>query len=150
MKKWVLMLFTLVFAANVYAIDNYVFECDQNGVKVSSIAGIKKAPESPVVALNIKVLKEQVPLYLIQASFDSTTKNLFVTDWVQENQLSEDGMDLLNLLSVFYGVDITNLQGVRAGLPTDLLDTFAYLELSRKDGSVTKIAFEGIDPTFCK
>ncbi|MCC6137187.1 MAG: hypothetical protein IT287_01025, partial [Bdellovibrionaceae bacterium] len=121
MKHLFSILITLLFAVTTYAVDDYVFSCDQNGVKINSILGMKKAPESPVVGLNIKVLKAQVPLYLIQASFDQTTKNLFVTDWVMPDVLSQEGQDLLSLLSLFYDVKIDDLVSLRAGLPTDLL-----------------------------
>lgn len=150
MKHFFSILITLLFAANGFAVDDYVFSCDQNGVKINSIAGMKKAPESPVVGLNIKVLKSQVPLYLIQASFDQTVKNIFVTDWVSPDLLSQEGQDLLSLLSLFYDVKIDDLQSLRAGLPTDLLETFAYLELKHADDTVTKLAFEGVEPTKCR
>lgn len=150
MKHLLLVVVTLVFSASSFAVDDYVFECDQNGVIVKSIIGLKKAPEHPVVGLNIKVLKQQVPLYVVQASFDQTVKNLFVTDWTSPSVLSSEGEDLLSLLSLFYGIETSDVTSLRAGVPTDLLETFAYLELKHSDNSVTKLAFEGIEPTTCK
>ncbi len=149
MKSILFVLATLVFSATAFGLEDFNFTCDVNGVQVQSIAGLKKAPESPVVGLNIKVLKNQVALYLIQANFDQTVKNLFVTDWVNPDQLSEEGTDLLNLLSLFYGIKTDDLESLRAGLPTDLLETFAYLELKHQDQTTTKLAFEGIDPYTC-
>lgn len=149
MKHLLTILSTVVLASSAYAIDDYNFTCDMDGVQVKSLTGLKKAPESPVVSLNIKVIKNQVPLFLIQASFGQQVKNLFVTDWVAPTELSEDGNNLLDLLSVFLGVDTSNLQGLRAGIPSDLLDTFAYLELKDQSGTVTKLAFEGTSPSTC-
>ncbi len=148
--KYLFSILTIVFAANAYGVDDYVFKCDQNGVMIESIVGMKQAPEHPVVGLNIKVLKQQVPLYVIQAKFGEATKNLFVTDWAKPDMLSEEGTDLLSLLNLFYGYKTDDLESIRAGLPTDLLETFAYLELKQKDGTVTKLAFEGITPTECQ
>lgn len=149
MKHLLSIIATLLFAGSAVAVDDYVFSCNVNGVAIQSILGMKKAPESPVVALNVKVLKQQVPLYVVQASFDQTVKNLFVTDWQNPSILSSEGEDLLSLLSLFYDIKTDDLTSLRAGVPTDLLDTFAYLELKHTDGSVTKLAFEGIDPTPC-
>jgi hypothetical protein len=150
MKQFLLIIVSALFATSAFAIDDYVFTCDLNGVAVQSLTGLKKAPEHPVVGLNIKVLKSEVPLFLIQATFDATVKNLFVTDWVAPDQLSPEGEDLLSLLSLFFGVDTENLEALRAGLPTDLLETFAYLELKNNDGTVTKLAFEGTNPSTCQ
>ena len=148
--KFLFSILVLLFSANVFAVDDYAFKCDQNGVIVEAVAGdLKKAPESPVVGLNIKVLKTQVPLYVIQAKFGETTKNLFVTDWTTPDNLSDEGTDLLSLLNLFYSVKTDDVTNIRAGLPTDLLETFAYLELKHSDGTVTKLAFEGIEPTTC-
>ena len=126
----------LFFAVNVNAVDDYSFSCDIESDIVTSIPGLKKAPESPVVGLKIKVLKNEVPLYLIKASTSASEKNLFVTDWVAPTELSQEGIDLLDLLSLFKGIDVSNLESLRAGLPTDLLDTFAYLELKDQSGSI--------------
>lgn len=150
MKYLVSILVAVFFTANAYGVDDYVFKCDQNGVLVESIIGLKKAPEHPVVGLNIKVLKQEVPLYVIQAKFGEAVKNLFVTDWTSPTLLSDEGTDLLSLLNLFYGYKTDDLQSLRAGLPTDLLETFAYLELKHTDGTITKLAFEGIDPTECQ
>lgn len=149
MKQLFSILVAVLFTANAYAVEDYVFKCDQNGTIVESIVGMKQAPEHPVVGLNIKVLKQEVPLFVIQAKFNETIKNLFVTDWTSPTLLSQEGTDLLSLLGLFYGIETGDLQSLRAGLPTDLLETFAYLELKHADGSVTKLAFEGIDPTVC-
>lgn len=149
MKHIILVIISLIFSATTFAIDEYSFQCDVNGVSVQSIAGLKKAPENPVVGLNIKVLKSEVSLYLIQASFDQSTKTLFATDWVSPTLLSPEGEDLLSLLALFYGIKTDDLLGLRAGLPSDLLDGFAYLELKHADQSITKLAFEGVDPYVC-
>lgn len=149
MKHLLLIVLTFGFAKVAFAVDEYTFQCDVNGVQVQAIAGLKKAPENPVVGLNIKVLNSQPSLYLIQASFDQTVKNLFVTDWVSPTLLSPEGEDLLSLLSLFYGIKTDDIESLRAGLPTDLLDGFAYLELKHADQTITKLAFEGIDPYTC-
>lgn len=138
------------FAANAYGVDDYNFTCDLNGNIVTSMPGLKKAPEHPVVGLKIKVLKSDVPLYLIKATTSLGDKNIFVTDWVAPTELSQEGLDLLDLLSLFMGVDTSNLEALRAGLPTDLLDSFAYLELKDQSGTITKLGFDGTDPYQCQ
>lgn len=140
----------LFFAVNVNAVDDYNFTCDVESDVVTSIPGLKKAPESPVVGLKIKVLKSEVPLYLIKASTSNGDKNLFVTDWVSPTELSQEGLDLLDLLSLFKGIDVSSLESLRAGLPTDLLDTFAYLELKDQSGSIYKLGFDGLTMYDCK
>lgn len=148
--KAIMFLATLFFISSASAFDAYQFSCNLSGVAVESIPGTKKAPNSPVVGLNIKVIKSQVPLYLIKANFNGVPKNLFVTDWASASDLSTEGENLLELLSLFFGVDTANLSELRAGIPTDLLDTFAYLELKDKSGVVTKLGFEGTNPSQCK
>jgi hypothetical protein len=138
------------FAIHAQAVDDYNFTCDLNGNIITSIPGLKKAPEHPVVGLKIKVLKSEVPLYLIQATTSTVDKNIFVTDWVSPTELSQEGLDLLDLLSLFMGIDTSNLQSIRAGLPTDLLDSFAYLELKDQSGTITKLGFEGTTPYQCQ
>jgi hypothetical protein len=140
----------LFFAANVHAMDDYNFTCDVESDVITSIPGLKKAPESPVVGLKIKVLKSEVPLYLIKASTSNGDKNLFVTDWVAPTELSQEGLDLLDLLSLFKGIDVSSLESLRAGLPTDLLDTFAYLELKDQSGSIYKLGFDGLTMYDCQ
>ncbi len=140
----------LFFAVNVNAVDDYNFSCDIESDVIASIPGLKKAPESPVVGLKIKVLKSEVPLYLIKASTSNGDKNLFVTDWVAPTELSQEGLDLLDLLSLFKGIDVSSLESLRAGLPTDLLDTFAYLELKDKSGSIYKLSFDGLTMYDCQ
>ncbi len=149
MKHLLSIIAIVLFTGSAFAVDDYVFSCNMNGVAVQSIPGMKKAPESPVVGLVIKVIKQQVPLYVVQASFDQTVKNIFVTDWQNPSILSPEGEDLLSLLALFYDIKTDDLTSLRAGVPTDLLETFAYLELKHNDGTVTKLAFEGIDPTVC-
>lgn len=149
MKYLLSIIATVLFASSAFALEDFVFSCTVNGVAVQSVAGMKKAPENPVVGLVIKVIKQQVPLYLIQANFDQTTKNLFVTDWQNPSILSPEGEDLLSLLALFYDIKTDDLTSLRAGVPSDLLETFAYLELKHNDGTVTKLAFEGIEPTVC-
>jgi hypothetical protein len=145
-------LFTVLLfvSSQAFAIDDYSFTCDIEGNIIQSLPGLKKAPVHPVVGLNIKVLKSEVPLYLIQASTSLGDKNLFVTDWTSPSELSQDGLDLLDLLSIFMGVDTSNLESLRAGLPTDLLDSFAYLELKNNDGSILKLGFDGTTPYECQ
>jgi hypothetical protein len=138
------------FAIHAQAVDDYNFTCDLNGNIITSIPGLKKAPEHPVVGLKIKVLKSEVPLYLIQATTSTVDKNIFVTDWVSPAELSQEGLDLLDLLSLFMGIDTSNLESIRAGLPTDLLDSFAYLELKDQSGTITKLGFEGTTPYQCQ
>jgi hypothetical protein len=138
------------FAIHAQAVDDYNFTCDLNGNIITSIPGLKKAPEHPVVGLKIKVLKSEVPLYLIQATTSTVDKNIFVTDWVSPTELSQEGLDLLDLLSLFMGIDTSNLESIRAGLPTDLLDSFAYLELKDQSGTITKLGFEGTTPYQCQ
>jgi hypothetical protein len=145
-----LLTMIVFFAVNAHAVDDYNFTCDLDGNIVSSLPGLKKAPEHPVVGLNIKVLKNEVPLYLIQATTSFGDKNIFVTDWVAPTELSQEGVDLLDLLSLFMGVDTSNLESLRAGLPTDLLDSFAYLELKDQSGLITKLAFDGTTPYTCQ
>lgn len=140
----------LFFAVNVNAVDDYNFTCDVESDVITSIPGLKKAPESPVVGLKIKVIKNEVPLYLIKASTSNGEKNLFVTDWVAPTELSQEGLDLLDLLSLFKGIDISTLESLRAGLPTDLLDTFAYLELKDQSGSIYKLGFDGLTMYDCQ
>ncbi len=145
-----LLTMIVFFAVNAHAVDDYNFTCDLDGNIVTSIPGLKKAPEHPVVGLNIKVLKNEVPLYLIQATTSFGDKNIFVTDWVSPTELSQEGLDLLDLLSLFMGVDTSNLESLRAGLPTDLLESFAYLELKDQSGLITKLAFDGTTPYTCE
>ncbi len=145
-----LLTMIVCFAVNAHAVDDYNFTCDLNGNIVTSLPGLKKAPEHPVVGLKIKVLKNEVPLYLIKATTSTVDKNIFVTDWVSPTELSQEGLDLLDLLSLFMGVDTSNLESLRAGLPTDLLDSFAYLELKDKSGIITKLGFDGTDPYECQ
>ncbi len=140
----------LFFAVNVHAVDDFNFTCDIESDVIKSIPGLKKAPEHPVVGLKIKVLKNEVPLYLIKATTNSGDKNLFVTDWVAPTALSQEGLDLLDLLSLFKGIDISTLESIRAGLPTDLLDTFAYLELKDQSGSIYKLGFDGLTMYDCQ
>lgn len=140
----------LFFMLEAQAVDDYNFTCDLNGNIITSIPGLKKAPEHPVVGLKIKVLKIEVPLYLIQATTSGADKNIFVTDWVSPTELSQEGLELLDLLSLFMGVDTSNLEAIRAGLPTDLLDSFAYLELKDNSGTITKLGFEGTTPYECQ
>ena len=140
----------LFFAVNVSAVDDYNFTCDIESDVIASIPGLKKAPESPVVGLKIKVIKSEVPLYLIKASTSNGEKNLIVTDWVAPTELSLEGLDLLDLLSLFKGIDVSTLESLRAGLPTDLLDTFAYLELKDQSGSIYKLGFDGLTMYDCQ
>ena len=140
----------LFFTVNANAMDDYNFTCDVDSDVIKSIPGLKKAPEHPVVGLKIKVLKNEVPLYLIKASTNAGEKNLFVTDWVAPTELSQEGLDLLDLLSLFKGIDVSNLESLRAGLPTDLLDTFAYLELKDQSGSIYKLGFDGLTMYDCQ
>ena len=140
----------LFFAVNVSAVDDYNFTCDIESDVIASIPGLKKAPESPVVGLKIKVIKSEVPLYLIKASTSNGEKNLIVTDWVAPTALSLEGLDLLDLLSLFKGIDVSTLESLRAGLPTDLLDTFAYLELKDQSGSIYKLGFDGLTMYDCQ
>lgn len=145
-----LLTMIVFFALNAQAVDDYNFTCDLDGNVITSVPGLKKAPEHPVVGLNIKVLKNEVPLYLIQATSSFGDKNIFVTDWVAPTELSQEGLDLLDLLSLFMGVDTSTLESLRAGLPTDLLDSFAYLELKDQSGLITKLAFDGTTPYTCE
>lgn len=148
--KFILFSLTMLVTQISFAFDPYEFTCDMNGSVVQSLPGIKKAPENPVVGLNIKVIKNQVPLFLIQANTPTGTKNLFATDWVAKDQVSQEGLDLLDLLELFFNVKVANLKSLRAALPTDLLDGFAYVELLEDSGTVTKLGFEGTNPTVCK
>lgn len=148
--KFLFLAVTTLFAANAFALDPYTFKCDVKGTIVEAVPGNKKAPEHPVVGLQIKVLKNQVPLFLIKAKFGAADKNMFVTDWTKRDNLSQDGLDLLELLSTFMEVKTDDVTELRAGLPTDLLEKFAYLELKRADGTVTKLGFEGSDPYTCQ
>lgn len=145
-----LLTMIVCLAVNAHAVDDYNFTCDLDGNVITSIPGLKKAPEHPVVGLNIKVLQNEVPLYLIKATTSFGDKNIFVTDWVAPTELSQEGLDLLDLLSLFMGVDTSNLESLRAGLPTDLLDSFAYLELKDQSGLITKLAFDGTTPYTCQ
>jgi hypothetical protein len=140
----------LFWSFNVHAVDDYNFTCDIESNVITSQPGLKKAPEHPVVGLKIKVLKNEVPLYLIKATTNNGDKNLFVTDWVSPTELSQEGLDLLDLLSLFKGVNTSTLESIRAGLPTDLLDTFAYLELKDQSGSVMKLGFDGMTAYDCQ
>ncbi len=138
-------------STSAFAMDAYEFNCDLDGNVIQSLPGVKAAPEHPVVGLKIKVLKTDVPLYLMKATSSvSGNKNIFVTDWIAPTELSQDGLDLLQLLQLFMNIDTSNLEGLRAGLPTDLLDTFAYLELKDQSGLITKLGFEGTTPYTCQ
>jgi hypothetical protein len=149
--KIFLSMFILFVSSSVFALDPYVFSCVQNGITTQSVPGVKKAPVSPVVNLNIKVLKNQVQLFMIKATTsDGKEKSLFATDWVAPSELSPDGENLFNLLGLFYPVNMATLAGLRAALPTDLLDGFAYLELKDQSGSVLKLAFQGTSPSTCQ
>lgn len=149
-------LLSLLFSATSTwaAVDEYTFSCQIENTLVSSMPGMKQAPDNPVVGLNIKVLKSEVPLYLIKASFTTAgvavEKDLFVTDWVKTDMLSAKGNDLLSLLSLFYGVDTANIKVLRAAIPSNILEDFAYLEIKDNSNVVKKLGFKGIDPTDCK
>lgn len=148
--KYFLMSMLLFVASQALAMDTYEFVCDNSGILAESIAGLKKAPVSPVVGLNIKVITTQPTLYLIKAKFNGVEKNLFATDWVPPTQLSQDGEDLLSLLSLFYDIKLEEVESLRAAMPTDLLETFAYLEVKNKAGVITKLGFQGTTPVLCK
>lgn len=148
--KYLIIAIMSLFTVNALALEDFSFSCDLAGQVITSEPGLKKAPEHPVVGLKIKVLKNDVPLYLIKATTSNGEKNLFATDWTPPTELSQEGLDLLELLSLFLGVDTTNLQGLRAALPTDLLDTFAYLELKDQSGTVRKLGFDGSTPHECQ
>jgi len=150
MKLISIILVTVFSSVSFGAFEAYSFNCDMGSFKINSKPGVKKAPDNPVVGLNIKVLKEQVPLYLIKADQDGVEKDMFVTDWATPDKLSQDGVELFDLLGIFFGIDTSNLAFLRAGIPTNLLDSFAYLELKDKNGTVTKLGFEGVNPTSCK
>lgn len=139
-------------SSSAFALDAYEFNCDLDGNVIQSIPGAKPAPEHPVVGLKIKVLQnDNVPLYMMKATSSvSGNKNIFVTDWIAPSELSQDGLDLLQLLQFFMGIDTSNLESLRAGLPTDLLDTFAYLELKDQSGLITKLGFDGTTPYTCQ
>lgn len=139
-------------STSAFALDAYDFNCDLDGKVIQSLPGAKAAPEHPVVGLKIKVLKnDNIPLYLMKATSSvAGDKNIFVTDWIAPTELSQDGLDLLQLLQLFMGIDTSNLESIRAGLPTDLLDTFAYLELKDPSGMITKLGFEGTTPYTCQ
>lgn len=148
--KFIFICMTSLFSVGAMALDDYNFSCDLGSYVIASKPGVKKAPESPVVGLNIKVLKQQVPLFLIKATANGAEKDLFVTDWHPKSILSQSGEELLDLLSLFYGIDIGNLDKLRAGVPTNLLDSFAYLELKDNSGAITKLGFEGSNPSSCQ
>lgn len=153
--KLIITISALLFSINVWAVDEYSFQCAMESMTVNSLVGMKQAPDNPVVGLNIKVLSEEVPLYLIKADFKAqdgvaVAKDLFVTDWVSPDLLSAKGKDLLDLLSLFYGVETENLKSLRAAIPTNILEDFAYLELKNNNGTIKKLGFKGIDPTECK
>ncbi len=150
MKHVFALVIFFVATVKVYAMDDYNFTCDIESDVITSIPGLKKAPEHPIVGLKIKVLKNEVPLYLIKATTITGEKNFFVTDWVAPTELSQEGLDLLELLSLFMGVDTTTLESLRAGLPTDLLETFAYLELKDESGAITKLGFSDLTPYTCQ
>ncbi len=148
MKGIILSVIT-IFATSAFAVEDYKFNCDLGNFKVEGIKGISKAPDSPVVGLNIKVLKEQVPLYLMKAKSTNGDKDLFITDWTSSSKLSQEGTDLLDLLGFFFPIDTANIDVLRAGLPTNLLDTFAYLEIKDKQGNILKLGFDGANPVEC-
>lgn len=148
--KYFFMFMILFGAFNALAMDTYEFVCDNSGILTESVPGLKKAPVSPVVGLNIKVITSQPTLYLIKAKFNGAEKNLFATDWVPPTELSQDGEDLLSLLSLFYDIKPEEVESLRAAMPTDLLDPFAYLEIKNKAGVITKLGFQGTTPVLCK
>ncbi|MBY0314299.1 MAG: hypothetical protein K2Q26_02180 [Bdellovibrionales bacterium] len=148
--KTIVSLFVLLFAFNVFAVEDFSFSCDIEGTAVVSKPGIQQAPDNPVVGLEIKVLNKQVPLYVIKATFAGVEKDLFATDWTKTDNLSQKGKDLLSLLELFYGIDAANVDVLRAGIPANILEDFAYLELKDKSGTLTKLGFKGINPTECK
>jgi len=139
------------FTVSAFAFEDYSFNCDLGSFTVQSVPNsTSKAPESPVVGLNIKVLKQQVPLFLMKAKSSNGDKDLFITDWTSPTLLSEDGNNLLDLLGLFYPVDSSNIDSLRAGIPTNLLDTFAYIEIKDKQGNILKLGFDGTNPTECQ
>ncbi len=148
--KSLMIILVSFFALTASAVEEFKFNCDLGGFTVDSTPGIQKAPESPVVGLNIKVLKEQVPLYLMKAKSTKGDKDLFITDWTSPTKLSQEGIDLLDLLSFFFPVDPANVDSLRAGIPTNLLDTFAYLEIKDKNGQIIKLGFDGANPSECR
>lgn len=149
--KLFMALMISILSIPAFALDPFNFTCDQNGVITTVIPGVKKAPISPVVGLNIKVINTTVPLFVIKVKNNSgVEKTLFTTDWAPPTVLSKEGQDLLTLLSFFYSdVSLADLAQLRAALPTDLLDGFAYLELKNNAGQIKKIAFQGSNPTEC-
>lgn len=148
--KYLMLMALSLFATSAFALDDYTFKCDMGSFTIAAQPGVKKASESPVVGLNIKVLKQQVPLFLIKATTSTGEKNLFVTDWTPKSNVSEEGTELLDLLGFFYDIDVDTMESLRAGIPTDLLDTFAYLEVKDKSGKITKLGFEGSNPSECQ
>lgn len=153
--KLLISLFIFAFAVNAAAVEGADFKCQLAGQTIKSLPGLKKAPENYVVELKIKVITEQVPLYLINTELTSadgevSEKALFLTDWTPKSNLSEEGEELLGLLSFFFGIDTSKVTELRAAMPTDLLDTFAYLELKDQSGNVTKLGFEGVNPEQCE
>ena len=148
--KYLILMAMSFFAASAFGFDAYQFHCDLGSFTVDSTAGVTKAPESPVVALNIKVLTQQVPLFVMKAKSSTGDKDLFVTDWTSPSLLSADGNNLLQLLAIFYPVDPNNIDSLRAAIPTNLLDTFAYIEIKDKKGVVLKLGFDGSNPSQCQ
>jgi len=144
------VLLILTLSIPVFAVDEYAFVCDNSGIHAESLPGLKMAPNSPVVGLNIKVIEEQVPLFLIKANFNGVEKNMFATDWVAPTELSQDGKDLLDLLGLFFNIQTQNVTSLRAAVPTDLLDSFAYLEVKESSGTITKLSFQGTLPAACQ
>jgi hypothetical protein len=86
----------------------------------------------------------------MKAKGSTGDKDLFITDWTSSSKLSQDGKDLLDLLSIFFPVDPANVDTLRAGIPTNLLDTFAYVEIKDKQGHVLKLGFDGTNPSECQ
>lgn len=153
MKKLVVLL-SFVLSANAYAADAFQFNCNVGTQSLVSLDTIDVAPENFVVSVNVTVLEEQVPLYLIQANVtegeSAFIKSFFATDWVAPTQLSSKGSELLALLSFFYPVDVSKVKRLRAATPTDILDDLAYVEIENNDGSLLKLMFQGINPQECQ
>ena len=155
MMKTLAVLLTMAVSFQTMAFEDASFKCQVGSLTYTALPGVQRAPESPVVALQVKVLENQVPLFLVQADVElspteTVKKNLFITDWTTTSNLSAEGQDLLSLLSFFYGVNTGSVEKLRAAIETDIVQEFAFLELVYVDGTSLKLGFEGINPQECQ
>lgn len=72
--------------------------------------------------------------------------NLFVSDWVGSDQLSEQAIGLLSNLEL----ELSSIDRLRVAFPTDLAQSFAYVEINTTKAETIKTAVAGLFPGVCE